>query len=185
LHEALQAYEYEPDRYKQVAAELRVLVCSVKRRNRPLLLDLLDEHEVESWVYPTPGLPFPIPLVGQPYAAEQEGMREASPLTLREFVERGLAVFISGREFTYRDLVLAVAQQIGTGHEDPLVDEHLAELEQYIIGGFSGYGAPVGHLGQLALSAGLNLTEHLVQQHDYRPHWLPGPSHDPPSPDVA
>lgn len=43
LGEALDLYPRQRDRYKQVAAELRVLVCQT-RHNKPRLLDLMDEY---------------------------------------------------------------------------------------------------------------------------------------------
>ena len=65
LWEARRLYPEQPDRFKQIASELRVLVCRTAT-NHPLLLDLMDElnfsHEV-----PPPGPPFdkqPTPIVG-------------------------------------------------------------------------------------------------------------------------
>jgi hypothetical protein len=65
LQEALKLFPQQYDRYKPLSGELRVLVCST-RQNKPLLLDLMDELEVDYYIHP-PRPPFHnigIPLVG-------------------------------------------------------------------------------------------------------------------------
>lgn len=174
LGEALAAYDREPDRYKQLAAELRVLVCKAGR-NKPLLLDLMDEYGFVYEVHPIPDLPFPITMVGQlheepevdfsaisPEEIWAHHRARAKPVRLREFIDRALAVYIRPHEFSYRDLILAVAQQIGVSHEDRTMEKALVELEQFLIGGFSGYGAPLRHCAQLVYDAGVRFMGHVA-----------------------
>lgn len=184
LSEALQAYETEPDRYKQVAAELRVLVCS-EGRNHPLLLDLMDDLDFTYELRPIRDLPFPLRMVDEPWpeippeiqaqgnAAIMAWWRtQQKPIPLRRFVDSGFAVFIEGRTFTNKELILAVAQQLGSSHEDPTVDRHLAELETYIIGGFSGYGATLRSLGPAVLDAGVKTVLHAAKTNGYTPQFF-------------
>jgi hypothetical protein len=51
LREARHNYRTDRERYKQVAGELRVLVCK-SRNNKPLLLDLMDEYGFNYEVQP-------------------------------------------------------------------------------------------------------------------------------------
>src|SRR5664279_5665901 len=43
LSDANRLYQQQRERYKQIATELRVLVCET-RTNKPLLLDLMDKY---------------------------------------------------------------------------------------------------------------------------------------------
>lgn len=120
LWEARQRYPQQPDRYKQIAAELRVLVCKT-RQNQPLLLNLMDAYELSYEIQP-PGPPFdmqPISLVddlpqsnfarrlesaslgngGTQAELLQEQASLRRPIPFREYVDRGLAVFILGRSY--------------------------------------------------------------------------------------
>lgn len=186
LAEALRAYETDPDRYKQVAGELRILVCSTKT-NKPLLLDLLDSCGLNYCVHPIPDLPFPITMVGDIHKPPEEDFSKltpeeiwarhrvkAKPVPLRDFIDRGLAVFIAPYEFSYRDLILAVAHQIGGAHEDREVEVALLELEQFLIGGYSGYGAPLRHIGSLVFHAGKYLIRYIAESQGYKPHYFTG-----------
>lgn len=179
LHEALVLYNAEPDRYKQLAGELRVLVCEAGQ-NKPLLLDLMDKYGVEYDVTPIPDLPFPIQMVDEPEAAPfddfenlnpaeiwESHRQRARPVPLREFIKRALALFIRPHKHSYEDLILAVAQQIGASHEDRTVELTLLQLEQIIIGGFSGYGPALRNAAQHSLSAGVRLMQHVSDEHAY------------------
>jgi hypothetical protein len=65
LWDARRLYPAQEDRFKQIAAELRILVCET-RTNQPLLLNLMEELDFTFDVQP-PGPPFDnwsIPMVG-------------------------------------------------------------------------------------------------------------------------
>ena len=125
-----QAISGDIERYKQVAAELRILVCET-RTNRPLLLDLIDELGFACPVQaPTDGPPVwggiqavsdwqevldrseevriaiaagdqsRLDEIRQRHEAENPG-----ELPLRDFVNKGLAYFIRPRQFSCRDVV--------------------------------------------------------------------------------
>jgi hypothetical protein len=149
LWEARKRYPEQPDRYKQIATELRVLVCKT-RQNQPLLLNLMDQYAFSYEVQP-PGPPFdkqPIPLVddlaqkhlapevesanlGDETALQKLLQKQAAlrrPIPFREYVDRGLAVFIAPHPYSHRELTLAIAQQLGSSHEDSAVDERIVQM---------------------------------------------------------
>ena len=109
LRDALRLYPSQPDRFKQIAAELRVLVCETKN-NHPLLLELMEEVGFSCGLVP-----------------------------FREYVENHLAVYLAPYEYTFRDLVLKVAEQLGSSHEDLSVEEPLAKMQNMILGQAQGH----------------------------------------------
>lgn len=163
LGEALASLPSEPDRYKQLGAELRELVCQ-KGQHRPLLLDLMDDYGVEYVVEPMPDFPFPITMVEDflnPPAIDRKGLSinqiserhrpDARPVPLRDFIDDALAVWIRPHAFSYRELILAVAQESG---EKEIVEESPPDLEQFVHSGFSGYAAPMRVAAAHAVRAG-------------------------------
>jgi len=188
LREAVSTLATEPDRYKIVAAGLRVLVCDFGS-NKPLLLDLMDELELDYKISPLPDLPFPLPMVDE-LEQEQEvdftlmkpeevwahHRSQAKSYSLREFVARGLAVYVLGHAYSYSDLIRALAEQSGLGHEDRTIDKNILELESFIIGGFHGHVAPLRALAVHVISACVSVVNKAATL-KYRPHYLvPAPS---------
>lgn len=187
LSEALERLQHEVDRYKQLAAELRILVCST-RSNKPLLLDLLDDYGLRALVHPVPRFPFPCTMVGdiQKHGVDVEAVlglpeadverliveqrSKAKPIPLRQWVRQGLAVYNKGREFSYEELVLVVAHQMGGAHEDVTVEKAVLELEPLSIEGYSGLANPLRELGETVLQAGQSLLRFVSKKHGYQPH---------------
>lgn len=196
LSDALRLFSTEYDRYKQVAAELRVLVGDHSPKRR-LLLSLMDETGFGYDVQP-PGPPFekqPIPTVGwkddpahQALSAEvraalgddakleallekQAALRQ--PMPFPDYVEKALAVYIAPYDYSYRDLVLAVSQQVGSSHEDTSMDKSLLEMKSIILGGQEGYVAPLINFARLVLDVGIQFLRYLVENHGYQPRHFP------------
>ncbi|MFQ6027478.1 MAG: hypothetical protein ACE5Q6_08305 [Dehalococcoidia bacterium] len=192
LREALNLYLYgqQKERYKQIAAELRVLVCK-SFSNKPILLNLMDEYRFSYDVQP-PGPPFdkrPIPLVGthedpieQALNAEfsnalgnEEKLNEAlekqaalrRPVPFREFINRGLAVLACGHEYSYNELIMVIAQQMGSSHEDENVDNRILELRNWVIGGHEGHVAPLIHIAKMVVQVGMSFFNFLVERNIY------------------
>jgi hypothetical protein len=183
LREALIRLDGEPDLYKLLAGELRVLVASFKT-NRPLLLDLMDEAEVEYKIRPDPELPFPIQLVDEEPEPTPEGFETWLPAkiwqyhrsrgkaySLREFVRRALAVHILGTSYSYEQLLRALAEHSGTSHEDPNIDPNLLEMESIQIGGHVSHSAPLRGLTAHVLRAGALVIKAAVDA-GYVPHYF-------------
>lgn len=183
LREAVEALPTEPDRYKLVAAGLRVLVCQFGA-NKPLLLDLMDELQLGYSISPIPDQPFPLQMVDELY---QEPDVDFSSMTmeevwayhrsrgksysLREFVARGLAVYVLGHPYSYFDLIRTLAEQSGLGHEDPTIDKNMLELESFIIGDYQGHAAPLRGLADHAIAASITVVNKAATL-GYRPHYL-------------
>ena len=98
------------------------------------------------------------------------------PVPFAEYVERALAVYIAPYDYSYRDLVLAVAQQVGSSHEDTAVDEPLLQLRRYVIGGNQGHVAPLINLADLVLKVGMSFVAFVSEKHGYRPKYFGFPS---------
>ncbi len=194
LWDARERSRTESARYKQVAAELRVLVgdhCPDRR----LLLALMKETGFAYEVQLPQGPPYgAIPMVGwredpefqaqtdEINAAmgdparlaellEQENAR-AHPVPFPEFVDRGLAVYIAPYDYSFRELVLAVSQQIGSAHEDLEVDKPLIQLEQFIINGNAGYVEPLVYFADLVVTIGGHFMAHANEKCEFTPSYF-------------
>lgn len=204
LWDARRLYPEQRERFKQIAAELRVLVCET-RMNKPLLLNLMGEYGFVYEVQP-PGVsgsgpplkPQPLPMVGwrdNPIHAEiseqlsraiQSGDRGemeeidrrlaelARPVPFRDWVNRGLAVFIEPYDYSHRELVLAIAQQFGSSHEDDSVEEPILRLQQVYLGGERSDLAPMTVFADSVLSVGVGFIRYVEQHHGFRPQYFRG-----------
>ncbi len=191
LWDARRLYDQEPERYKQIAAELRVLVGDHKPKRR-LLLAMMEEYGFSYDVQP-PGPPFdkqPIPLVGwrndpihqaltqevQAVLGDEEKMADVlekqaalrRPIPFPEYVEKGLAVYIRPYDYSYRDLVLAIAQQVGSSHEDHAMDEQLIQMQNIILGNEESHIAVLIQFTDLVIKVGSMFIGHVVQNYGYK-----------------
>jgi hypothetical protein len=149
----------------------------------------MDELELDYEISPLPDLPFPLPMVDEleqkpgvdfslmnPEEVWAYHRSQAKSYPLREFVTRGLAVYVSGHAYSYSDLIRALAEQSGLGHEDWTIDKNILELEAFIIGGFHGHVVPLRALAVHVISACVNVVNKAATL-GYRPHYLvPAPS---------
>ncbi len=55
-------------------------------------------------------------------AVERRLAELARPVPFRQWVNQGLAVYIAPYDYSHRELVLAIAQQFGSSHEDESVE---------------------------------------------------------------
>jgi len=202
LWDARRLYPRQRDRFKQVATELRLLVCET-RTNKPLLLDLMDEYGFSYEVQPVgarkggPPLKLqPLPMVGwredpvhtqlgeelsQAIASHDKTQMEtverklaelARPVPFRQWVNKGLAVYIAPHDYSHRDLILAIAQQFGSSHEDDSVEEPIMRLRGIVIGGETGDIAPMIVFADSVISVGGLFIKHLVQNHRFKPKYF-------------
>lgn len=197
LGDALNLYPEQLERFKQIASELRVLVCEIKRTNHPLLLDLMDEFGFEHNVQPPSEPPFshlPIYTVGwndEPGVKElneeltvavedpeklevwrQKMIQRRKPLSFREYVNKGLALVVLSQEYSFRDLTRAIAEQMGSSHEDKAVEESLAQLKNILIGGHQGHIGPLVQFGNHVLVVGIEFINFLKKNHGFIPKYF-------------
>ncbi len=139
-------------------------------------MNLLDHFGLRYQIRPPDDLPFPIALKGRPDPLEgvdltQKTVEEvfalyrevAAPVSLRDLVDRGFACSVGPDEFTYKEPILAVAQQIGSAHEDEKVDEANLHMEDITITSYCAYGRTLVDVGTHALAAGKGLMAHLAE----------------------
>lgn len=195
LWDARRLYQEQPDRYKQIAAELRVLVGDHMPARR-LLLAMMEEFCFSYEVQPPPS-PFdkqPIPMIGwrddpnhaalvrqaEEALGDEKKMQELflaqaalrCPVPFAEYVARGLAVYISPHDYSFKDFVLAIAQQMGSGHEDTAVDVPLAQMGSVILGGEQSHIAALVNFADLVLIVGGLFIAHVVEHHGYEPKYF-------------
>jgi hypothetical protein len=139
-------HEGQQHRFKQIAAELRVLVAD---RKRPILLSRMEHYGFAYEVQPHKAPPLnsmPIAMKGDIRSAPSiyepdekidddllkramdEQAAKVHAIPLRQFVKRGLAVYSRPHEYSYQDLVLELAQRLGSSHEDITFDEQITVL---------------------------------------------------------
>ena len=163
LKEAYDRHPKQPFRYKQMAAELRVLVCATKN-NHALLLDLMADCEYTFSVDPYEPTPFgPRPLIrtdefekyvemaGRMMKGDASALAENSALTkpipLPEFIRDGYALMLCGcnqdpcscdpesKKWSWQRLIRGVAEQIGSSHEDRRISAELERARTFIVSG--------------------------------------------------
>ncbi len=192
LWEARQLFPTQHDRFKQIASGLRILACD-HRASRRLLLSLMAECGFQRVVNP-PGPPFdkrPIPIIGwrndpqlKKLAADVEVAAGDSekldqllemqaalrrPMPIDEYVDTALAVMVEQQDFSYGQLVRAIAQQLGGSHEDQAVDDTLVVMEQSVIGKLEGHLVPLIHFTDLVLEIGMEFLTYMSESHGYEP----------------
>jgi hypothetical protein len=197
LHEDLKLFPQQYDRYKQIAGKLRVLVCKT-RSNKPLLLDLMDELGF-NYNVPPPGPPgpitMPIALVGwrtdpdfqahvreleeaggdqQKRAAihEKHNAKFRKSMPLREYTDKAFATLIYFHEYSFCELVLDVAQQCGSSHEDEAIDEPIAQMRTIRIGGVEQHVAVIVDYAKRVLDAGANFILYAVEKGLYEARYF-------------
>ena len=195
LWDALRQYPHQPDRYKQIATELRVLVADHQPKQR-LLLAMMKEYAFKYDV-PPPGPPFhkqPIPMVGlrddpverklteelkqalgDPEALSKVLVKQAQlrrPVPFAEYVEKGLAAYIKPRDYSFSDLVRTIAQQEGSGHESTTVDKPIAQMRQITIGGDPSHIAALIKFSEDVLKVGWAFIAFVVKNHAYKPKYF-------------
>ena len=149
LRESLNRINEREAHLKILTAELRVLVCLSSKREG-LLWRLIDELGLSDEVYVhylgrvntghpmARGLDFAlIP----PILRGGEGDPEIPPShqSLKRMLKEGDAVFVSGKGLSHEYLIKAIAQQMGSAHEDEGLEPTLDELQHIFVNGVKPY----------------------------------------------
>jgi len=136
---------------KTLAAELRVLVCfSRASGTEGLLWRLTDELDVSDKVYVhflgcldtqhplAKGLDlFLLP----PLCRGGQGEPGIPPnnWSLKYMLKKGDAIIVLGKQWTHEYLIKAIAQQMGSAHEDEGLEEVLVEMKDIFVNGVQPY----------------------------------------------
>ena len=110
--------------------------------------------------------------VGELLRALNQLLPPGQPVLFDDYLDRALAIGNEDGEYSYKELILAVSQQIGSSHEDATVDDLLAKL-----GGTSWttrpeFLDPLLQVTQHTLGLGAMLYQNLALSGRYIPQYL-------------
>ena len=161
---------------KSVAAELRTLVC-LSSGTEGLLWRLADELGVsdEMKLKCFSGINLAHPLSQDlafmviPLDRPDEGhpRLEAEDVPLRYIIKKCAAVYILGQELTHEYLIKAVAQQMGSAHEDDEIELALVRLGEIFEKGIEPYFKILAKDADLILEVGQRVLDHAVANQGY------------------
>ncbi len=158
---------------KILSAELRVLVC-VSSETEGLLWRLADELTVSDSVYlhlagnVDTDHPHAKGLVFAVVPIQRGGLGDPSlppnNYSLRRIIKEHEAIFVSGKGLTHEYLIKAIAEQMGSAHEDEGVEPSLVELGEIFMGRFRSYIPIVTLDAELTLEIGERILERAEQE---------------------
>ena len=105
-------------------------------------------------------------------AVERRLAELARPVPFRQWVNQGLAVYIAPYDYSHRELVLAIAQQFGSSHEDESIEEPIVRLQNIVIGGETSDIAAMIGFADKVISVGQLFVGHLVEHHGFEPQYF-------------
>lgn len=162
---------------KVIAAELRVLVCP-SRRTEGLLWRMVERMDVSDVVE--------LQLAGNvdvnhPFAngldfffvpIQRAGFGHPSlpprPCYLRKVIKHCDAIFVTGKGLTHEYLIKAIAQQIGSAHEDNAIELPLATLKAMFINGTQPYIPILTLISELVLEVGERVLSKAEGSHGFK-----------------
>lgn len=161
---------------KVIAAELRVLLC-MSSGTEGLLWRLVEKLGVTDKLYLhvvgnvntqhplAKGLNFAL----IPIQRGGHGDPNLPPnyYSLKDIIKNFEAVFVSGKGFTHEYLIKAIAQQMGSAHEDEGVEPLLVELGELFINGVQPYIPILAIDAELALQVGERVIEKAEQEQGF------------------
>lgn len=184
LREHLHKLRESPSHLKVIAAELRTLVCRSSGTDGLLLrlsteLGVSDEvalHLPGKLIQDHPlvqGLQFLI----VPIFRAGKGDPRLAPdnYSLQEVIKEGEAVVALGKPLTHEYLIKAIAQQMGSAHEDEGIEPALTQLAGVFINGVEPYVGVLATDAELSLEVGERVLEKAETEHDFH---RPSHSHD-------
>jgi hypothetical protein len=127
---------------KPLTTELRVLVCMASR-TEGLLWRIVDELQINDAVHVHLAgnldrdhpLALGLQFAFNPICCAGQGNPQLTPehYSLKKIIKECEALVVSGTGYTHENLIRAVAEQMGSAHEDDGVEPHLIELSKTII----------------------------------------------------
>lgn len=161
---------------KSLSAELRVLICK-SSGTEGLIWRLLDEFGLDDklWLHVPGDLDTGHPLADGlmfsliPLRRGGFGPPELPPdnYSFKDVIRDCQAVIAHGKPLTHEQLIKAVAQQMGSAHEDDGLDLSLAYLRSIFIGGVSPYLSIMATDAELTLEVGERIIEFAEKERGY------------------
>lgn len=144
--------------YKQVAAELRVLVADKNQKNQ-LMLSIIREMGL-SLNLPRPN----ISLLGKWSILENKKCIEVEDINIHDYCNKGFGAVLNGRSYTINELIRIIAQQEGSSHES-------SELHVDLVIGNSGNIYMLNCIARNVARSGLTLLKKLIEDENYIPRF--------------
>lgn len=164
---------------KVLSAELRTLLCW-SSGTEGLLWRLVDELNIDDKVFlHVPGdLIEDLPLAQGlqflivPIMRGEKGDPKLPPFhySLKEVIKKRQALVAGGKPFKHEYLIKAVAQQMGTAHEDDGLEQMLVDLKSIFINGVEPYIPVLATDSELTLEIGERVLESAEKDLGYKRH---------------
>ncbi len=161
---------------KVLSAELRTLVC-LSSGTEGLLWRLVDKLKIDDRIFlHVPGdmiedhpLAQGLQFFFVPIMRGGEGDPRLIPYlySLREVIKQRQAIFVGGNPFTHEYLIKAVAQQMGTAHEDDGLEQMLIDLGSVSVDGVKSYTQILAIDAELTLEIGERVLENAEKTQNY------------------
>ena len=169
LREHLQGLKENPTHLKVISAELRVLDC-FSSVTEGLLWRLVDELGVDDKIFLhvpgklkrghplAKGLQFAI----VPIQRGGKGDPRLPPdyYSLKYIIKDCESLIVEGKPLTHEYLIKAIAQQMGTAHEDDGLEPALVDLKSIFINGIEPFVPVLSTDAELTLEIGERILEH-------------------------
>lgn len=164
---------------KVLSAELRTLLCW-SSGTEGLLWRLVNELDIDDRIYLhvpgdliedhplAQGLQFSI----VPIQRGGKGDPRLPPYnySFKEVIKERQALIASGKPFKHEYLIKAIAQQMGSAHEDDGLEQMLVDLKSILIGGLEPYIPVMATNAELTLEVGERVLENAEKSLGYRRH---------------
>ena len=162
---------------KTLAVELRVLVCKVSG-TEGLLWRVIDEVNLHDAVHVhlsgnldrnhplAKGLQFSFVRIFR--AGQGDPRLTPAHYSLKGIIKECEALVVSGNGYTHENLIRAVAEQMGSAHEDEGVEPHLIELSGTVISDQTALNTVLMSEADLILEVGERVLDEAEQNLDFK-----------------
>lgn len=179
VREHLSKLNESPSHLKVIAAELRALLCW-SSGTEGLLWRLVDELNVDDKIFlHVPGdiiedhpLAQGLQFLIVPLKRGGKGDPKLPPFnySFKEVIKERQALVVGGKPYVHGYLIKAVAQQMGSAHEDDGLEQMLVDLKSIFINGVEPYIPVLATNSELALEIGERVLESAEKNMGYKRH---------------
>ena len=179
VREHLRKLNESTSHMKVLSAELRTLLCW-SSGTEGLLWRLVDELGIDDRIFLhvagdliedhplAQGLQFSI----VPIQRGGKGDPRLPPYhySLKEVIKERQALIAGGKPFKHEYLIKAIAQQMGSAHEDDGLEQMLIDLKSILINGLEPYISVMATNAELTLEIGERVLENAEESQGYKRH---------------
>lgn len=177
LRQNLLGLQKDEAHFKVIAAELRVLVCTSSGTEGLLWrmverMDVSDAVELQLAGNVDVNHPFANGLTFAYVPPQRAGLGHPDlphrSRSLRKIIKHCDAFFVTDKGLTYEYLIKAIAQQIGSAHEDNAIELPLATLKAMFINGTQPYIPILTFVSELVLEVGERVLSKAEGSHEFK-----------------